>query len=83
MGGALEVEVLEKTDEQFDFNVTRFRYAETYKEMGLGKIGHLLSCGRDGSFCKGYDPSIELDRGQTIMQGATHCDFRYRVQKTS
>ena len=83
MGGALEVEVLEETDEQFDFNVTRCRYAETYKEMGLGKIGHLLSCGRDGSFCKGYDLSIELDRGQTIMQGATHCDFRYRVQKTS
>ena len=83
MGGALEVEVLNETDEQFDFNVTRCRYAETYKEMGLGKIGHLLSCGRDGSFCKGYDPNIELDRGQTIMQGATHCDFRYRVNKTS
>ena len=83
MGGALEVEVLKETDEQFDFNVTRCRYAETYKEMGLGKIGHLLSCGRDGSFCKGYDPNIELDRGQTIMQGATHCDFRYRVDKTS
>ena len=83
MGGALEVEVLQETDEQFDFNVTRCRYAETYKEMGLGKIGHLLSCGRDGSFCKGYNPNIELDRGQTIMQGATHCDFRYRVQKAS
>ena len=83
MGGALEVEVLKETDEQFDFNVKRCRYAETYKEMGLGKIGHLLSCGRDGSFCKGYDPNIELDRGQTIMQGATHCDFRYRVNKTS
>ena len=69
-GGALEVEVLKETDEQFDFNVTRCRYAETYKEMGLGKIGHLLSCGRDGSFA-GYDPNIELDRGQTIMQGAT------------
>ena len=83
MGGAGEVEVLKETDEQFDFNVTRCRYAETYKEMGLGKIGHLLSCGRDGSFCKGYDPNIELDRGQTIMQGATHCDFMYRVKKTS
>ena len=82
-GGGLEVEVLQETDKQFDFNVTRCRYAETYKEMGLGKIGHLLSCGRDGSFCKGYNPNIELDRGQTIMQGATHCDFRYRVQKAS
>ena len=81
MGGALEVEVLNETDDQFDFNVTRCRYAETYRDMGLGKIGHLLSCGRDGSFCKGYDPNIELERGQTIMQGAAHCDFRYRVRK--
>ena len=81
MGGALEVEVLNETDDQFDFNVTRCRYAETYRDMGLGKIGHLLSCGRDGSFCKGYDPTIELERGQTIMQGAAHCDFRYRVRK--
>ena len=81
MGGALEVEVLNETDDQFDFNVTRCRYAETYRDMGLGKIGHLLSCGRDGSFCKGYDPNIELERGQTIMQCAAHCDFRYRVRK--
>ena len=44
MGGALEVEVLNETDDQFDFNVTRCRYAETYRDMGLGKIGHLLSC---------------------------------------
>ena len=41
MGGALEVEVLNETDDQFDFNVTRCRYAETYRDMGLGKIGHL------------------------------------------
>lgn len=53
------------------------------RKWGWGKLGHLLSCRRDGSFRKGYDPSIELDRGQAIMQGATHCDFRYRVHKTT
>src|SRR5687767_3840138 len=53
--GALEIEVLEASDKRFDFNVTRCRYAETYKDMGLGKIGHLLSCNRDGTFCEGYD----------------------------
>jgi len=78
MGGALEVEVLHEADDQFDFNVTRCRYAEMYKELDMGEIGHLLSCGRDGSFCTGYDPRIELDRGQTIMGGAGHCDFRYK-----
>lgn len=75
--GALEIEVLEANDERFDFNVTRCKYAETYREMGLGGIGHLMSCNRDGTFCEGYDPNITLDRAQTIMQGAPCCTFRY------
>ena len=80
MGGALEVDVLNESDDQFDFNITRCRYAEMYQDMEMGQIGHLLSCGRDGSFCNGYDPRIELERGQTIMGGASHCDFRYKFK---
>ena len=80
-GGALEIEVQEKTDTSFVFNVVRCRYAETYKAMGLGEIGHLLSCNRDGAFCEGYDPRLKLERSQTIMQGASHCDFKYRYEK--
>ena len=79
-GGALEIEVKEQTDTTFTFNVVRCRYAETYKAMGLGEIGHLLSCNRDGAFCEGYDPKLKLERTQTIMQGASHCDFRYRYE---
>jgi hypothetical protein len=75
--GALEIDVLEASDTRFDFNVTRCRYAEMYKEMELGKIGHLLSCNRDGTFCQGYDPNITLQRDQTIMAGAPCCTFRY------
>ncbi|MBS0219847.1 MAG: L-2-amino-thiazoline-4-carboxylic acid hydrolase [Proteobacteria bacterium] len=80
-GGALEIEIKEQTDTTFAFNVTRCRYAETYKAMGLGEIGHLLSCNRDGAFCEGYDPKLTLERTQTIMQGARHCDFRYRYEE--
>ena len=79
--GALEMKVLKADDTSFDFDITRCRYAETYKEMGLGKIGHLLSCNRDGTFCEGYDPNITLERKQTIMEGAPCCTFRYRYQK--
>ncbi len=75
--GALEIDVLEASDTKFEFNVTRCRYAEMYKEMGLGKIGHLLSCKRDGTFCEGYDPNITLQRDQTIMAGAPCCTFHY------
>ncbi|MFD1326865.1 L-2-amino-thiazoline-4-carboxylic acid hydrolase [Mycoplana ramosa] len=78
---ALEIEVLQATDEVYDFNVTRCRYAETYREMGLAGIGHLMSCNRDGTFCQGYDPNIKLERKQTIMAGAECCTFRYRYQQ--
>ena len=75
---ALRMEVLEQGDERFDFNVVRCRYSEMYREMGLGDLGALLSCNRDGAFCEGYDPRLELTRTQTIMSGASHCNFRYR-----
>ncbi|MBO9170027.1 L-2-amino-thiazoline-4-carboxylic acid hydrolase [Rhizobium sp. L245/93] len=74
---ALEIEVLQATDTVFDYDVHRCRYAETYKAMGLGHIGHLLSCNRDAVFCQGYDSRISMKRTQTLMGGATHCDFRY------
>jgi hypothetical protein len=78
---ALEIEVIEASDTTFDFDVTRCRYAETYREMGLGHIGHLMSCNRDGTFCQGYDPNIELKREQTIMAGAPRCTFRYSYRQ--
>ena len=80
MGGALAIEPVERTETTFAFNVTRCRYAEMYREMGLGEIGHLLSCQRDGTFCEGYDPKLKMTRTQTIMQGASHCDFRYTYE---
>ena len=78
---ALVTDVLKATDTEFDLNVRRCRYAEMYREMGLGHIGHLLSCNRDFVFCRGYDARIALERTQTLMQGASHCDFRYRLKE--
>ncbi|MDA0702293.1 MAG: L-2-amino-thiazoline-4-carboxylic acid hydrolase [Proteobacteria bacterium] len=82
-GGALEIEMVEESDDALAYDVVRCRYAEMYREMGLAEIGHLLSCGRDGTFCKGFNPKIEFQRTQTIMQGASHCDFRYTMPEES
>ena len=78
-GGALESKILCETSERCEFDVTRCLYAEMYRELGYGDIGTILSCGRDFAFAKGFDPSIELRRTQTIMEGAPVCDFRYRM----
>jgi imidazole glycerol phosphate synthase subunit HisF len=80
-GGALAVEIDEASTSRFAFKVTSCEYARMYREMGLGEIGHLLSCQRDGTFCEGYDPKLKLSRTQTIMQGASHCDFEYTYEK--
>ena len=80
-GGALEREVIEESATRYRYNVTRCKYAEMYRDMGLGEIGHLLSCQRDGTFCEGYDARIKLKRTQTIMQGASHCDFDYTFEE--
>jgi hypothetical protein len=48
--------------------------------MGLGEIGHLLSCHRDEPFIQGYVLEVELCRTQTLMEGASHRDSRYRLK---
>ena len=75
---ALRIDVVTSTASEFHFNVTRCRYAEMYRAMGLADLGALLSCNRDGAFCEGYDSQLKLQRTQTLMGGATHCDFRYQ-----
>lgn len=81
-GGALEIEVVEQTGETFAFNVNRCRYAEMYTELGLAELGAALSCNRDGTMVEGFNPKIEFTRTQTIMGGASHCDFVYRLPET-
>ena len=79
-GGALETDVLQVTDTAYDFNVTRCRYAEMYRALGIPELGSVLSCGRDYALGEGFNPSLKLARTQTIMEGAPFCDFRYRME---
>jgi len=82
-GGALEIEMVERNAERVGFNVTRCRFAETYREMGAGDLGFLLSCNRDFSNVAGFNPAIKLSRTQTIMQGAAYCNFRYNEENVA
>ena len=79
-GGALETEVLQVTDTAYDFNVTRCRYADMYRALGIPELGSVLSCGRDFALGEGFNPNLTLARTQTIMEGAPFCDFRYRLE---
>ncbi len=78
-GGALDVTVKVQNADALDFDVKHCAFAEMYRELGLSELGHVLSCNRDGGFSKGFNPKIDMTRTQTIMQGATHCDFRFKL----
>jgi hypothetical protein len=76
-GGALEIDELERTPETWAFNVTRCRYAELYRALGIPELGVTLSCNRDAALIEGFDPEVRFERTQTLMEGSSHCDFRY------
>ena len=79
-GDAYRMDVLEQTEEKFSFNVTRCRYAEMYRALGIPEVGALLSCNRDFSLVEGFNPAVKLTRTQTVMEGASHCDFRFELR---
>lgn len=80
---ALKIDVLEMDENRYDYNVTRCRYAEMYRELGMKDLGFIFSCGRDFNFPAGYNKNLKLTRTQTIMQGAAFCDFRYEMRQES
>ncbi|MHC4051736.1 L-2-amino-thiazoline-4-carboxylic acid hydrolase [Bradyrhizobium sp. 25ACV] len=75
---ALAYDVIEQSHDAFAFDVKRCAYAEFYKALGEPELGFLLICTADFATAEGFGPDIKLTRTQTIMQGASHCDFRYR-----
>ncbi len=80
---ALEIEIVEQTEESFIFNVRRCRYAELYNKLGVSRYGAIFSCARDFALINGFNEKISLRRTQTIMEGTDHCDFCYTAKKGS
>jgi hypothetical protein len=61
-----------------EFDVTRCRYAEFFRELNEPELGALLMCSTDFDIAATSDGAVTLTREQTIMQGAPSCTFRYR-----
>lgn len=79
---ALRLRVIDQSPARFAFDVTRCRYAEMYRALGIPELGEVLSCQRDAALIEGFNPGVTLTRTQTIMQGAPCCDFRYTAATT-
>lgn len=80
---ALRVDMKRSERDRLEFDVVRCRYAEMYRELGRPDLGRILSCRRDHAFVDGFAPEFELERTQTLLEGAPCCDFRFRKRSPS
>ena len=79
---AVDYCVRAQSQDTYEIDVARCLYAQFFKELGESELGFLLVCSLDFPFAEGFGPDIKLTRTQTIMQSASHCDFRYRRSRT-
>ena len=73
---ALQLRILDQNESVLNFDVTRCRYAELYRSLGIEELGSILSCNRDATFIEGFNGEIALERKHTILQGFSAWDFR-------
>ena len=80
-GPQLELEVREMTPELMQFDVKSCKYAELFQALGETEIGAMLLCDGDAYVAEVAGPAVEFSRSQTLMQGASLCDFCYRIDR--
>ncbi|HTQ19269.1 L-2-amino-thiazoline-4-carboxylic acid hydrolase [Mycobacterium sp.] len=76
----IETDVVEDSDTTYAVNMTRCQFAEYFRGIGAADVGALLTCGVDFAAEAALRPDWEFRRTQTIMGGASHCDFRWRLR---
>ena len=83
VGDAAEFEFTKQEPDALEFHIHRCRYAEFFQQLGEPELGAVLTCEGDQHAEEVGGADVELTRPQTIMKGATFCDFRYRMKGRS
>ena len=74
----LTYETVEETPATSEIKVTECLWAKTFRELGAEKLGFILVCNPDYSYCQGFNPKITMTRTKTLMQGDDCCNHRWR-----
>lgn len=79
----VESVVVENGPDRYGLDFTGCAFADYFRAIGEPEIGALLTCGVDFAVERKLRPDWEFRRSQTRMQGASHCDFRWRRSRPS
>ena len=77
-GFPVEREVFENTDETHGHNIPDCQFVEFFRQISEPEMAALVTCGLDNAAENLIRAEWECKRMQTSMQGASHCDFRWR-----
>ena len=77
----VEARVVADDAETYSLDMTSCQFADYFRAIGEPEIGALLTCDVDFAVQREIRPDWELTRTQTQMQGASHCDFRWKLRQ--
>ncbi len=69
--------IARESDSEYGIDMQRCAFAEYFRSIGEPEIGALLTCSVDFEVERRMRPDWTFRRSQTLMQGASHCDFRW------
>lgn len=80
-GNALDVEPVSNDEREVSLNVRGCRYADLFRSLGEPEFGAMVTCEMDFPMTEGIGSDLRLERTQTILNGGSHCDFRWKSER--
>ncbi len=77
----VEYEVLKWEPETVEYDVSRCKYADIFRELGEPELGAILACDPGFYIMQVTSPEVEYARTQSIMKGDCYCDVRWRLKR--
>jgi len=74
----VEKRVVEDRPDAYGHDIKACAFADYFRSIGEPEIGALMTCGVDFAAEARMRPGWTFERTQTLMQGASCCDFRWR-----
>jgi hypothetical protein len=78
-GNALGIEPIANDARALALDVRRCEYANYFHALGEPEFGAMLTCELDPPMTAAVGDDLALVRTQTVMGGASHCDFRWTL----
>ena len=78
---ALELDVVEESESVFEVRVTSCLWASTFRAADAADLGYAWVCHPDFDMARAFNPDMRLHRDRTLMQGASHCNHRWQLER--